>query len=70
MRALEHLEENKKKKKNFQDDEPDDMEETLELPSYEPINTAESVFDKNAAEKTGGINTAPSVFDKDVVFKI
>ncbi|MCL2036786.1 MAG: hypothetical protein FWG83_05305 [Oscillospiraceae bacterium] len=49
--------------------EPDDMEEMLEFPLHEPLNTTQSVFDKNAFNKTGGINTVKSVFDRKAVFK-
>ena len=70
MRAYDELEENKKRKKPFVDDEPDDMEETLELPVQQPLNKTASIFDENSFGKTSGINTELSVFDKSAVFKI
>jgi len=68
-KQIQKAEELKKKKQDIEDG-PDDMEEYLEFQVQEPINKSDSVFDKNAFNKTGGINTAPSVFDTQCVFKI
>jgi hypothetical protein len=62
--------EEKKKKQAPAQDEPDELDDYMEMPSHEPLNTAASVFDAGINKKTGGINTAPSVFDKSAVFKV
>lgn len=49
-------------------EEPDEVEIELELPRYEPLNAAKSVFDEGLEKRFGGINTAPSVFDRTAVF--
>ena len=41
-------------------EEPDEVEIELELPRYEPLNAAKSVFDEGLEKRFGGINTAPS----------
>ena len=50
-------------------EEPDEVEIELELPRYEPLNAAKSVFDEGREKRFGGINTAPSVFDRTAVFR-
>ncbi len=50
-------------------EEPDEVEIELELPRYEPLNAAKSVFDEGLEKRFGGINTAPSVFDRTAVFR-
>lgn len=50
-------------------EEPDEVEIEMELPRYEPINAAKSVFDEGLEKRFGGINTAPSVFDRSAVFR-
>ena len=50
-------------------EEPDEVEIELELPRYEPLNAAKSVFDEGLEKRFGGINTAPSVFGRTAVFR-
>jgi hypothetical protein len=51
-------------------DEPDEVEITVERERSEPINSSASKFDRDTVKKFGGINTAPSVFEKYTVFRV
>ena len=71
MNSLQQLEEQKKKQaaKKPPPEPDDDVEITMEMPHMPPLNTGKSVFDRNQADRAGGINTAESVFDKKAVFR-
>lgn len=75
MRSIEKLiDEQKKKEKNnktaVENEEPDELEATMQWSAAKPINSAVSMFDRNLEKNRGGINTAPSVFDKGAVFHV
>ncbi len=61
-------EQNKKKNRPPQNDEPDEMDLELERARMQALNRQKSVFDTDEGNRAGGINTAPSVFEKLTVF--
>lgn len=70
MRSIERLEHNRRidAQKHRQPSPDEETEDELTLPVFVPLNTAASIYDRNAEKRFGGINTAPSVFDRDAVF--
>lgn len=58
-----------KKKRESENEWPDDMEMTMELPHQRAMNSGESIFNRTLEARRGGINTAPSVFAKGTVFQ-
>lgn len=66
---MEAKKKQQEKRRRLEPEEPDEVEIEMELPRYEPINAAKSVFDDGLEKRFGGINTAPSVFDRSAVFR-
>jgi hypothetical protein len=56
--------------KPARNDEPEDMDETIPMPAFGPINEEGSVFDTDAKKKFSGLNSRPSVFDQSAVFHV
>lgn len=70
MRSIERLEHNRRidAQKHRQPSPDEETEDELTHPVFVPLNTAASIYDRNAEKRFGGINTAPSVFDRGAVF--
>lgn len=67
-RMMEVKKQQKERIRRLPPESPDEVEIEMDLPRYQPINTAKSAFDENVEKRFGGINTAPSVFDRTAVF--
>lgn len=71
MRSIERLEKNRRlaqQKKRTMPSPDEEMEDEMEFRPFAPLNTAASIFDRDAAKRFGGINTAPSIFDRGATF--